>query len=153
MERARFYRLNDDHSVSPIEGPDPLMEWAREFEKHRRVALTQLAPGISVSTVFLGLNHRFWGDGPPLVFETMTLTDYMDGEMTRSSTWDEAMKDHEAAVAKARESLEERLSPELREALKALDALPDEQIDTSDIPEVTDWTGAVRGRFRKRRDD
>lgn len=31
--------------------------------------------------------------------------------------------------------------------LKALDNLPDSQIDTSDIPEVVDWTGAVRGRF------
>jgi len=28
---------------------------------------------------------------------------------------------------------------------QTLAARPDEQIDTSDIPEVTDWTGAVRG--------
>jgi uncharacterized protein (DUF4415 family) len=31
--------------------------------------------------------------------------------------------------------------------LKALTALSDENIDTSDIPEVTDWRGAVRGKF------
>ena len=31
--------------------------------------------------------------------------------------------------------------------LKALAALADEDIDTSDIPEVTDWSGAVRGKF------
>lgn len=31
--------------------------------------------------------------------------------------------------------------------LKALSALSDEDIDTSDIPEVTDWRGAVRGKF------
>jgi predicted DNA binding CopG/RHH family protein len=30
-----------------------------------------------------------------------------------------------------------------------LAARPDEQIDTSDIPEVTDWTGAVRGLFAR----
>lgn len=31
--------------------------------------------------------------------------------------------------------------------LKALAALPDEQIDTRDIPEVRDWSGAKRGLF------
>jgi predicted DNA binding CopG/RHH family protein len=28
-------------------------------------------------------------------------------------------------------------------------ARTDEQIDTSDIPEITDWTGAVRGLFAR----
>ena len=32
-----------------------------------------------------------------------------------------------------------------RDELAALDALPDDQIDTTDIPETTDWSGAVRG--------
>jgi predicted DNA binding CopG/RHH family protein len=27
--------------------------------------------------------------------------------------------------------------------------VPDDRIDTSDIPEVTDWTGAVRGLFAR----
>ena len=31
----------------------------------------------------------------------------------------------------------------------ALETRPDEQIDTSDIPEVTDWAGAVRGLFKR----
>ena len=31
--------------------------------------------------------------------------------------------------------------------LEALDNLPDSAIDTSDIPESADWTGASRGRF------
>src|SRR4029079_16131755 len=30
-------------------------------------------------------------------------------------------------------------------------AMPDREIDTSDIPEVKDWTGAKRGLFTKRR--
>ena len=33
------------------------------------------------------------------------------------------------------------------EAIRQLDAMPDEDIDTSDIPEQTDWTGSVRGKF------
>jgi len=37
------------------------------------------------------------------------------------------------------------LSPETMRQLKALENLPDSEIDTSDIPERTDWSGAVRG--------
>ncbi len=39
------------------------------------------------------------------------------------------------------------LSPESQAQIRALEALPDDQIDFSDIPETTDWTGAVRGKF------
>lgn len=39
------------------------------------------------------------------------------------------------------------LPPEIQEQLLALDELADEDIDLSDIPEITDWSGAVRGTF------
>ena len=35
----------------------------------------------------------------------------------------------------------------LEKEIKALMQLPDEDIDTSDIPEVTDWSKAVVGKF------
>lgn len=41
----------------------------------------------------------------------------------------------------------EPLTPEQRAELEALAAMPDAEIDTSDIPVVTDWSGAVRGAF------
>jgi uncharacterized protein (DUF4415 family) len=40
-----------------------------------------------------------------------------------------------------------KLSPEQLARLERLSALPDEAIDTSDIPEVRDWTDAKRGLF------
>ena len=40
-----------------------------------------------------------------------------------------------------------KLSPVQQAELDALALLPEETIDTSDAPEVTDWSGAVRGRF------
>jgi uncharacterized protein (DUF4415 family) len=40
-----------------------------------------------------------------------------------------------------------KLSPEQHARLERLAALPDEAIDTSDIPEVRVWTGAKRGLF------
>lgn len=39
------------------------------------------------------------------------------------------------------------LTPELRRQLEQAAALPDTLIDTSDAPEVTDWSGGERGRF------
>jgi uncharacterized protein (DUF4415 family) len=39
------------------------------------------------------------------------------------------------------------LPQHLRDELAALAAMPDDTIDTSDIPEVTDWSNAVRGKF------
>ena len=35
--------------------------------------------------------------------------------------------------------------------MAALEALPDDTVDTSDIPEVQDWSGAERGRFYRPR--
>jgi uncharacterized protein (DUF4415 family) len=39
------------------------------------------------------------------------------------------------------------LSPELAAELKALEQMPDASIDTSDMPEQRDWSGAARGKF------
>ena len=35
----------------------------------------------------------------------------------------------------------------MSDELAVLAAMPDEEIDTSDIPEITDWSNAVVGRF------
>jgi len=40
-----------------------------------------------------------------------------------------------------------KMSKRIRKELEALAKLPDDQIDLSDIPEVKDWSGAVRGLF------
>ena len=37
--------------------------------------------------------------------------------------------------------------PELLSELEAAAALPDNRINIDDVPEATDWSGAVRGRF------
>ncbi len=40
-----------------------------------------------------------------------------------------------------------KTSNKVDEELAALAAMPDGEIDTSDIPEITDWSNAVVGRF------
>lgn len=51
--------------------PTDMITWAKSFEKTDRIVQrTEINDKYLVSTVFLGLNHRF-GKGPPLLYETM----------------------------------------------------------------------------------
>ena len=61
-----------DKSLRPI----TLEEWAKLFENshYKRIDLTRLWWGGSVSTVWLGLNHQFNPNFPPLVFETIVFS-------------------------------------------------------------------------------
>ena len=43
--------------------------------------------------------------------------------------------------------MKKELTKEQQKELKVLQEMPDEEIDYSDIPPVTDWSGAVVGRF------
>jgi uncharacterized protein (DUF4415 family) len=46
-----------------------------------------------------------------------------------------------------KKEISEHLTAQQKAQLQPLADLPDEQIDTSDIPEVQDWSGARRGMF------
>lgn len=68
-----------------------------------RVAETTLPNGRWVSTVYLGLDHRFGNDGPPLIFETMAFPSHGEwGELDceRYSTEEEAVAGHQRMVEK-----------------------------------------------------
>ena len=82
-----------------------VMEWGKLFEapEYKRVAETTLSDGKWVSTVWLGLDHRYDGDGPPLIFETMVFPShgkYVELDMDRYSTEEEAITGHEVMVRK-----------------------------------------------------
>ena len=81
--------------------PADAMEWAIWFEKaDRRVAHDEIGEA-HVSTVFLGLDHNFFG-GPPLIFETMVFGGPLDQEQDRYSTWDQAEAGHAAMVERVK---------------------------------------------------
>lgn len=79
----------------------PFEEWrswhARNFLQ-RVVAKTELPDGVTVSTVFLTLNHNFARQGPPILFETMIFGGEHDGYQERYSTWEEAEEGHSRAI-------------------------------------------------------
>jgi hypothetical protein len=61
----------------------------------RRVAFDENPDGsVRVSTVWLGLNHRWDPDGPPLIFETMVFGGPRDEEQWRWSTEEQARAGH-----------------------------------------------------------
>lgn len=88
----------DGHKVVEC---DDLMEWAQWFETADRHVDKTMVGDIKVSTVFLGLDHRF-GEGEPELFETMIFDDggEFDEEMWRYATWEEAVAGHKKAVEK-----------------------------------------------------
>lgn len=103
---GRYFILTENRNVIPSSAS----EWAEWFEgdpNRRQVAKTMVPPGTSVSTVFLGMDHS-WRDGSPLIFETMAFDEHGDMEaevlvdQRRCSIWDEALDQHELAVAELR---------------------------------------------------
>ena len=102
-------------------------QWTQLFSDHdyKRVALDEVGP-YQVSTVWLGLNHN-WGEGPPLIFETMVFTasawkderpvsqggeGLAEFDMDRYATEEQARVGHEAMCLLIRATLQESL-PEL----------------------------------------
>lgn len=76
---------------------DDLIEWAKAFEKMNRQVAKDAIGDVSVSTVFLALDHQF-GKGKPILFETMVFGGELDGEQDRYHTWEEAEEGHKNMV-------------------------------------------------------
>ncbi|MBA2467983.1 MAG: BrnA antitoxin family protein [Chloroflexia bacterium] len=54
---------------------------------------------------------------------------------------------HDEQLVRSDEITSKERERRIAESLARLDALGDDDIDLSDMPEVTDFSGAVRGRF------
>ena len=76
--------------------PMTLQEWAKAFKDPRRIGKTNVGDA-EVSTVWLGSDHQF-GDGPPLIFETMIFGGSHDQFCDRYSTKEEALAGHKRIV-------------------------------------------------------
>ena len=88
----KHFRLDASKNAVPCS----LEEWAFMFRDFagRMVAETQVAPGISVRTMFIGLDHDHDEGGPPEVFETMVFDGYRNAKTFRHRSWAEAEEQH-----------------------------------------------------------
>jgi hypothetical protein len=89
------YFLNPDHTYREC----GLMEWGQQLETiDVHVGDTEIN-GCRVSTVWLGTDHNFWLEGPPLVFETMVFQPRgHDIYLERYTTWEQAEEGHQRAI-------------------------------------------------------
>lgn len=86
---------------------DDILEWATWFETGDRIVEQTQIGGVKISTVFLGIDYQY-GEGEPLLFETMIFGGDDDEYQERYSTWDEAVKGHQFACEKVKEKLNQK---------------------------------------------
>ena len=98
----------DEHG-QPV--PCDLLTWARWFETAERHVAHDMDEGdasgvrVRVSTVFLGLDHNYSGEGPPVLWETMVFGGVLDGEQERYATLAAALGGHQEWCARVRATL------------------------------------------------
>lgn len=90
------YKLDDDGTAVACEN---LLEWALWFESADRTVVKTEVGDKRVSTVFLGLDHNYSGDGPPVLWETMVFgPDGAGDEQERYTSVEAARKGHQRFV-------------------------------------------------------
>ncbi len=88
-----MFILNEEGE--PVPEPDTL-KWGRWFQTADRSVARDKVGDVTVSTVFLGLNHMFF-DGPPLLWETCCFPGDVE---ERYATREEACWGHVRTVAR-----------------------------------------------------
>lgn len=90
-----WYKLDKNRNPVPCaDGEYPKKDVTNENEW--RVG-NDMIDDVHVSTVFLGLDHRF-GEGEPILFETMIFGGKHDEYQERYCTWNEAAEGHKRAI-------------------------------------------------------
>jgi len=88
----KYILINKEAVIEP-----DLLKWAKWFETKERIIKQENVKGKMVSTVFLGIDHNFYNEGKPILFETMIFGDGQEYQ-ERCSTWEEAEEQHKKAV-------------------------------------------------------
>lgn len=83
----------DGHT--PVQVLD-LYEWGEWFQSAERHVAHDFVGRVEVSTVFLGMDHGWIPNQPPVLFETLVIGGgIFDEAMMRYATWDEAAEGHQ----------------------------------------------------------
>lgn len=98
---VRYYRL-DGHT--PVQCDVKEAAFAFDRPGGRTVGYTAISTHITVSTVFLVIDHNFSGYGAPVLFETMVFGGLMDEHTERYCTWDEAAAGHTLMVERVKDA-------------------------------------------------
>jgi|ERR1035437_6928735 hypothetical protein len=93
-----MYYILVDKTIVPV---SPL-DWINNYKGTNSIKRDELYDkeeqiNVSVSTVFLGINHDYNNSGTPILFETMIFGGKYSEYQNRYSTYDEAIIGHQEA--------------------------------------------------------
>jgi hypothetical protein len=105
------YILDEHDNPQPCED---LIEWGRFLEDRNRCRVAHdmdegnEADGtrVRVSTMFLGLNHRLVGEGPPILWETLVIGGVLNMEMDRYTSREAALRGHQAMCQRVNDTIQ-----------------------------------------------
>lgn len=97
MIRNKYGNDYYDRNGNPLPS---IQAWSalHKNREYQSVSQTEIDEDVRVSTVWLGLDHNFYGEGPPLIFETMIFGGPLNDYQERYSTEEQARTGHNAAV-------------------------------------------------------
>jgi len=107
-----YYYLNDDNTYEPCS----IKEWSNQAHKFYSTGGKHVGDdfidGHRISTVWLGVDHNYFSDSAPLLFETMVFDkDKNSIYCELYSTWDEAEEGHiDALINLAKDACKDELS-------------------------------------------
>lgn len=110
------YILNDNNEAVKA---GSLGAWAQWFEKANRTLARYDAKNAFVSTVFLGIDHRFYGEGDPIVFETMVFGSNLNQRQWRYDSYERAMKGHRQVRKMLKKAVLRKMKPGIKKELEA----------------------------------
>ena len=103
IDRPLDYILDDDDRPVPS---DPIAgaRWRHAHRERLRVGRDRVAGDQELSTIFLGLDHGYDLDGPPVLWETAIISTHEDGNtdtdiVARYTTIEQARMGHATCIA------------------------------------------------------
>lgn len=104
-----LYYILEDRTPKPVDDMMTWAEWINDGSNKivkRDIAVVRMegkkVGEITVSTVFLGIDHNLANEGSPILFETMVFGGPLDQEMDRCSTWESAEKMHQLMIERVK---------------------------------------------------
>lgn len=91
-----WYKLDENNNPVKANSSKDYFNWVTENEV-KRIVMRQDVDGITISTVFLGLDHS-WIGGPPVLWETMIFGGEHDQYQERYYSFDDALDGHFKAL-------------------------------------------------------
>jgi len=108
---SHWYILDEKNDLVECDDHDARHRWVQSLPEDQRTGIGNIVDrwqgdGVTVSTVFLGLDHGY-GTDLPIVFETMIFGGERDEHCERYATWDEAKSGHDKIVNEIKSGAEQ----------------------------------------------